>query len=142
VIAANAAFFALFRTGLNQRAEDPSLTWPQVVVGIVLLMYSVYFFDKDRSIALMICLVVLAFGAFRFSTREFLNAAGLVLAGYLVVINLLMWLKPALVNVPLGPFRWLTLALVLPCFAIVGGRLSELRRRLRRSNTELTRRSR
>jgi len=138
VIVANAAFFAIFRSGFNQRAEDPSLTWPQVVVGIVILMYSVYFFDRDRSIALMICLVVLAFGAFRFSTREFLNAAGLVLAGYLLVINLLMWLKPSVVNVPLEAYRWLTLALVLPCFAIVGGRLSELRRRLRRSNTELT----
>jgi diguanylate cyclase (GGDEF)-like protein len=138
VIAANAAFFAIFRSGLNQRSEDPSLTWPQIVVGTVILMYSVYFFDKDRSIALMICLVVLAFGAFRFSTREFLNAAGLVLAGYLVVINVLMWSKPSVVNVPLEAYRWLTLALVLPCFAIVGGRLSDLRRRLRRSNTELT----
>ena len=40
------------------------------------------------------CLVVLAFGMFRFTTREFFAVAGLVLAGYARVINLLMWHKP------------------------------------------------
>ncbi len=49
-----------------------------------------------------------------------------------------MWLKPAVISVPLEAFRWLTLALVLPPFALVGGRLSALRRRLRRINDELT----
>jgi diguanylate cyclase (GGDEF)-like protein len=138
MVAVNVAFYLVFRSGLNQRFADPSLTWAQVVVATLVLMFAVYHFDKERGLALMICLVVLAFGAFRFDTREFFKAAGLVVAGYLVVINLSMWLKPAVIDVPLEAFRWITLALILPPFALVGGRLSHLRRRLRRINDELT----
>src|SRR5512135_2568270 len=116
MIATNAVFFALFATGANQRFPDPSLTWPQVIAGIAIVMYAVYYFDTERGLALMICLVVLPFGAFRFTTRDFLVATGLVLAGYLLVINVMMWAKPASVNVPIEGYRWLTMALVLPCF--------------------------
>jgi diguanylate cyclase (GGDEF)-like protein len=138
MLAANAVFYALFASGLNLRFADPSLTWPQMIVGTAILMYAAYYADTERGLALMICLVVLTFGAFRFTTREFLTASGMVLAAYLLIINVMMWAKPAAVNVPLEAYRWLTLALVLPCFSVVGGRVSELRHRLRRSNEELT----
>ncbi len=138
VVAANAAFFVVFRSGLNQRFQDPSLTWMQVVVATAVIMFAAYHFDKERGVALMMCLVVLTFGVFRFSTRDFLTAAGVVLAGYLGVINLLMWTKPAIVDIPLEAYRWIALAFVLPCFALVGGRISDLRQRLRRSNEELS----
>ncbi len=138
MVAANAVIYGLFRTHLNERFRDPSLTWLQVVVANLILMVAVYHLDQNRSIALMISLVILAFGVFRFTTREFLTAAGVVLASYAMVINLLMWLKPEQVNVPLEAFQWTTLAFVLPCFAAVGGRISELRSRLRRTNDELS----
>ena len=138
MVASNAVTYTLFRSGLNQRFEDPSLTWLQMVMATVVLMFAVYHLDQDRSTALMICLVILAFGVFRFTTREFVTAAGFMLAAYALVINLLMWNKPQVVNVQLEAFQWLTLAFVLPCFAAVGGRISELRSRLRRTNDELT----
>ncbi len=128
----------LFRTNLNERFKDPSLTWLQTVAATVVLMYIVYHADLDRGLALMMCLLVLAFGAFRFTTREFLNAAGIVIAAYALVINLLMWLKPEVVHVQKEAFQWTLLVLVLPCFAVVGGRISELRQRLRRTNQELS----
>ena len=131
MIATNAALYALFHTGMNERFRDPSLTWLQVLSATAVLMYAVFQFDQERGLALMMCLVVLSFGTFRFSTREFFTAAGIVLAGYALVINLLMWLKPAGLNVWLEAFRWLTLAFVLPCFALVGGRISDLRQRVR-----------
>jgi diguanylate cyclase (GGDEF)-like protein len=138
MLAVNFVFYLLFTSGLNERFRDPSLTWAQVVIGIVILMYTVYHFDKERGLALMMCLVVLSFGTFRFSTREFVTAAGIVLAAYAGVINLLMWMKPSVVNIPLEAFHWITLAFVLPCFAVVSGRISELRQRLRRTNDELS----
>jgi diguanylate cyclase (GGDEF)-like protein len=67
-----------------------------------------------------------------------MTAAGVVLGAYAGVINLLMWRKPDTVDVWLEAFHWIALALVLPCFALVGGRLSELRQRVRRSNEELS----
>src|SRR5882672_10082478 len=119
----NAAVYAALRTRANERFQDPSLTWAQVLAGTAILMYVVYHFDHDRGLALMCSLLVLAFGAFRFNTREFLTAAGIVLAGYAAVINLLFWLKPEVVNVWLEAFQWITLAFVLPCFAVIGGRV-------------------
>jgi predicted signal transduction protein with EAL and GGDEF domain len=138
IVAVNAAFFAVFQSGLNERFPDPSLTWAQTLAAIAVLMLAVFHFDQQRGLTLMMGLVVLSFGTFRFSMREFMTAAGVMLAGYAGVINLLMWWKPATVDVWVEAFQWITLALVLPCFAFVCGRLSELRQRVRRTNDELT----
>jgi diguanylate cyclase (GGDEF)-like protein len=136
-IGVNLALYWVFASGANERFDDPSLTGLQIALATLVVMYAAYHFDSQRSLPLMILLVVLSFGAFRFSTREFLVAAGLQLAAYAAVINILMWTKPDAVNVLLEFFQWITLACVLPCFAMVGGRLSELRKRVRRTNDEL-----
>jgi len=138
MLVVNGGVFALIRSGLNERFADPSLTWFQVISALTVILFITYHSDHDRALPLMVSLLVLSFGAFRFTTREFLLASGFVLAGYAGVINLLFWRKPDLVNVYLEGFTWLTMAAVLPCFAFVGGRLSELRRRLQRTNEELS----
>jgi diguanylate cyclase (GGDEF)-like protein len=137
IAAVNGLLYLAFRTRANERFADPSLTWPQVLLGNMVLMYVVYHFDHDRGLALMMCLVILAFATFKFNTRQFFLASGCILASYSAVINLLMWLKPEAIDVWQEAFQWIALALVLPCFAVVGGRLSELRQRLRRTNHEL-----
>jgi len=137
-LAANAVVFALIKSGVNERFADPSLTWVQILLAGTIVMFAAYHFDAQRSLPLMILLVILSFGTFRFSTREFHVAAGVLLAGYAAVINLLMWQKPWAVNVWLDAFHWITLAFVLPVFAMVGGRLSDMRQRVRRTNEELT----
>ena len=142
MLAVNGVVYFLYRTGRNERFADPSLTWLQVTAGLLVILFVTYHFDRDRGLALMPSLLVLSFGAFRFNTREFLRAAGLVLAGYALVINLLFWHKPQVVDVYLEAFQWLTLAFVLPCFAVVGGRLSELRQRLGAPTRSSPRRSR
>jgi diguanylate cyclase (GGDEF)-like protein len=138
MVAVNAMVYLALRLGLNERCGDPSLTWMQIAAGVGVLMFVTYHFDRDRGLALMLSMLILSFGAFRFNTREFLRATGLVLAGYAMVINLLFWRKPEVVDVYLEAFQWITLAFVLPCFALVGGHLSELRQRLRRTNDELS----
>jgi diguanylate cyclase (GGDEF)-like protein len=137
-VAVNVVLYAIFRTGYNERFADPSLTWLQIMLAIGVVMYATYHFDSNRGLALMIVLVVLSFGAFRFTTRDFVLASLLTLAAYAAVINLLFWTKPEVVNVWLEAFQWITLAFVLPCFAMVGGRLSEMRARIRRTNDELS----
>jgi diguanylate cyclase (GGDEF)-like protein len=135
--AINAVFFVVFRSGLNQRFGDPSLTWLQIFTANIVLMFGAYSFNQGRAFVLTMCLVVLMFGVFRFTTREFISITLQILAGYALVINLLMYLKPDTVNVYLEWFQWAGLASVLPLFAVVGGRISELRRRLRSSNEDL-----
>ena len=136
--AVNLVLFLAFRLGFNERFADPSLTWVQTLAGIAILMFAVYHFDRDRGTALMVSLIVLTFGIFRFTIRECLLASGVVLAAYAMVVNALMWFKPETVDVKIEAFRWATMALTLPCFAVVCGRISEMRARLHRTNEELT----
>ena len=137
MIAVNLGLYAVFRSGLNRKFSDPSLTWLQVFIGNVVVMYAVYSFDQARAIVLNLSLVVLSFGMFRFTTREFVKTALQILGAYAAVINLLMYFKPETVNVYQEWFQWAGLAAVLPLFAAVGGRISLLRQRLRASNEEL-----
>ncbi|HET7200634.1 MAG TPA: EAL domain-containing protein [Burkholderiales bacterium] len=137
MIAANLLLYAMLRSGLNLKFGDPSLTRLQVLVANALLMFAVYSFDQGRGIVLNLSFVVLTFGVFRFTTREFARTTLQILAGYALVINLLMYLKPETVNVYHEWFQWVGLAAVLPLFAAIGGRISRLRERLRASNEQL-----
>jgi len=133
-----AGLFLVFRTGLNMRFRDPSLIWQQILIANGVLLVAAYCFNQGRAFALIMCLVVLLFGAFRFDTREFVRITLMILAGYALVINLLMYFKPETVNVYVEWFQWAGMAAFLPFFGVVGGRISELRARLRRSNDELS----
>ncbi len=135
--AVNLGLYLAFRTGLNLRFGDPSLTRAQVFLANAVLMFAVYSFDQGRAMVLNLALVILTFGVFRFTTREFVRTALLILAGYAVVINALMYFKPETVNVYHEWFQWAGLAGLLPLFAMIGGRISRLRERLRSSNEEL-----
>ena len=137
MLAVNLGFYLVFRLGLNLKFADPSLTRAQVFLANAILMFAVYSFDQGRGMVLNLSLVVLTFGVFRFTTREFVWTAMLILAGYALVINLLMYLKPETVNVYHEWFQWAGLAGLLPLFALIGGRISRLRERLRSSNEEL-----
>jgi diguanylate cyclase (GGDEF)-like protein len=66
-----------------------------------------------------------------------MTAALIVLTGYAQVIALLLAFKPQTVDLPIELFRWAVLAGVLPCFSVAGGKISELRRSLRRSTEDL-----
>ena len=133
----NASLYLVFRLGANLRFRDPSLTGLQTLIANTVLMFAVYSFNQGRAFPLMMVLVVLTFGVFQFNTREFITISLHILAGYGFVINALMVLKPETVNVYLEWFQWAGLASVLPLFAVVGGRISALRQRLRKSNEEL-----
>jgi diguanylate cyclase (GGDEF)-like protein len=137
MVAVNLGFYVVFRSGLNMKFADPSLTRAQVLTAVTVLMFAVYSFDEGRAMVLNLALVVLTFGVFRFTTREFVRTALWILAGYALVINLLMYFKPATVNVYHEWFQWAGLAGLLPLFAMIGGRISRLRERLRKSNEEL-----
>src|SRR5262245_40989325 len=137
MLATNLGMYLAFRTGLNLKYADPSLTRAQVFLANAVLMFVVYSFDQGRAMVLNLALVILTFGVFRFSTREFVRTALLILVGYAAVINLLMWFKPETVNVHHEWFQWAGLAGLLPLFAMIGGRISRLRESLRASNEEL-----
>jgi diguanylate cyclase (GGDEF)-like protein len=137
-LAANAVLYALFRSGFNLRFADPSLTKPQVYIGITLLMLGLYSIDVGRGISLGLCFFAFLFGIFRLSTRELMTVTLYTLAAYALVINLLMhWRPESVQNVQQEWFNWALLALTLPWFSVIGGRIRALRDRLRERKQEL-----
>ena len=138
IIVVNVAFYTTFKLRLNERASDSSLTLFQTLAAIAVIMFVAYQFERDRSLILVWCLVVMLFGLFRFKPREFLTTTLFMLAGYALVINLLMNFKPEKVEVLLEWYQWAWLALLLPSFALIGARISAMRARILRANEELT----
>ena len=69
VIAVNGSIYVLFRTRQNLRFADPSLTWLQIVLATATVMGGAFVLDQDRSVALILCPVLLMYGVFRFTTR-------------------------------------------------------------------------
>jgi diguanylate cyclase (GGDEF)-like protein len=133
----NAAVFWSMRSGLSARFRDPSLTLPQIVAASFVLVQAAYFANELRPLYLLMYLVIFLFGVFRLTTRQFAFASLSGLALYAGEIALLRLNHPQRINLVQEIFQWVVVATILPWFAIVGGQISSLRRRLRQANQEL-----
>ena len=138
IVTVNLVFYVAFKFELNKRATDSSLMLAQTLAAITVIMFIAYHFERDRSLALAWCLVVMLFGVFRFKPRDFAMTTLFMLAGYALVINLLMYFRPQQVDVLIEWYQWAWLALLLPAFAWIGARISAMRARILRANEELT----
>ena len=134
----NLALYVVIRSGFNLRFDDPSLTQIQIVAAMSVLMYIVYHMDSGRDVALFACFIVFLFGIFRLSVRESTVLVLYTLAAYALVIDLLMHFRPeAIRDVHAEWMSWLGLAGFLPCYIIIGGQISGLRRKMRESARQL-----
>lgn len=139
MVLANLALYAAFRSGLNLRFADPSLTQLQMFVALTVQMYIIYHMETGRGLALTFSFIVFLFGVYRLSRREFVTLILYTIAAYGLVVNLIMHLRPeAIASVYLEWFSWLLLAFVLPWFGMMGGQIHELRERLRARHADLT----
>ena len=129
----NIAFYTLFRTGLNLRFKEPSLTAPQIVVATLVIMYIVYLAEQVRPLILMFYLILFLFGLLRLTTRQLLGIGGFAMATYAGVIFLVIRLKGEQVNLRMEVLYGLVLSLGLVWFALVGGYISKIRDKLRHS---------
>ena len=126
-------FYIVFRSGLNLRLPDPSLTEPQMVTAILVVLYAMYAANSGRGAFLILLLMAYLFGVLHLKTKVLLLYALFILAAYGVVIVLLRQFKPETLDVRLEFFQWLALAITLPWFALMGGYISGLRAELRKS---------
>jgi len=134
--AINLAVYAAIRSGFNLRFADPSLTRVQMMAAITVLMFVAYNMRDGRNIVVFACFIVLLFGVFRLSAREFVLVVLYALAAYALVIDLLMYLRPEFIRSAVHEWMsWLLFAAFVPWFAVVGGNISTLRRQLRESDS-------
>jgi diguanylate cyclase (GGDEF)-like protein len=132
------AFYTLFRTRVNLRAADQSLTAPQILSSIVVTLYAMYYTtNAARTVLSMVFIMAFFFGVFRLNTRQFAMIAVITLAGYVVLIGMLLRYRPETIDVNLEFMRCAATGVVLFWFSMVGGYVGRLRKRLAISKTRL-----
>ena len=132
-------FFAIFRSGLNLRFRDPSLTLPQVLAATLVILYALSRSEEGHGILALIYMVPFLFGVFRLSTRQLLGVTAFVAVSYALIIGI-QWGSE--IDTDLSAFHrkvlnWIVLTSVLTFFSIMGGYISFLRRNLTVSKERL-----
>ncbi len=133
----NLGFYLLIRTGLNKKFADPSLTFPQMIVGATGAMLAIYFTDRIREVMLLIYFVTVLFGVFRFNLRQYIAFTLFSVGGYGLVILLLYKNHPEAINLQIELLQFIVFAVVLTWFSVVGSYISSLRNRISATNREL-----
>lgn len=137
VPAINIILYIIFRTGLNMKFRDPSLTIIQMCAAILVTMYGMYFANESRGVLLLVYILILIFGIYKLNTRSFLYVSAFTLVTYGIDIALLNYFRSDTVNLNIEYLQFLVLSMVLVAFSIIGGHISLLRRNLRISRAEL-----
>ncbi|PKN81915.1 MAG: hypothetical protein CVU51_13760 [Deltaproteobacteria bacterium HGW-Deltaproteobacteria-1] len=135
--AINIILYITFRTGLNLKFADPSLTIIQMCAAIFVTMFGMYFANESRGVLLMVYILILIFGIYKLNTRSFLYVSVFTLVTYGIDIAILRHFRAENVNLNIEYLQWLVLSLVLIAFSIIGGHISSLRKNLRISQSEL-----
>ena len=129
-------FFSLFRTGLNLRFSDASLTTEQIAASILFLAYIMYYAPALRNSLSLFYMVAMLFGVLRLETRRLLGLALLALAAHSAMLLLAALNEPG-IDLTAAMIQLAVLFMVLPWFAFMGGYVNSLRHRLSDSNRQL-----
>jgi len=133
----NLVFFWMIRSGFNLRFKDPSLTLTQILWSISWVMVLTYFLDDARPAALMLCLLVINFGAFRLNLAQLAGVSCVAIGGYLVVIYFLSRNHPGIFDLQMELFILSGFAAALLGSTFVGHEMFMLRSALRDRNRKL-----
>lgn len=127
VMLTNTGLYFVFRTGLNKRFKDPSLTMIQMIIGTFWIMICLYGGGEIRSSMLMLYIVVLVFGVFRLRFLQFLIISCFALVNYSIVVYMIYTFHPEEIKLKVELINILFLATVLPWFSLVGSYITNLR---------------
>jgi diguanylate cyclase (GGDEF)-like protein len=136
MLALLALFYAVFRSGLNLRFADPSLTAEQIGAAVLYLAWIMYLAPGARDSLSLFYMVALLFGVLRFDTRRLMALAAVALAAHSTVVVFSFLRDPAM-DLKVAYVQLAVLFVVLPWFAVMGGYVNSLRHRLSDSNREL-----
>ena len=130
-------FYISFRTKLNLKFRDPSLTGAQMLASSLTMVYVMHNAGSARGIFLIVILMIFMFGVFRLSAREFLQIALIVLIAYVTVVWPVVAHATNSSDANLAILYGIVLLVVLPWFAMMGAYIGRLRHQLSKSIVEL-----
>ncbi|MEK1906920.1 MAG: GGDEF domain-containing protein [Pseudomonas sp.] len=133
----NLCFYLLFRFNLNLRFKDPSLTIAQMLAAIAMVLFTQVYAGQGRGAYLVVLLIIMVFGTFKLHTRQLLALSLLTIGAYAATLPLIRWLEGERFNLAVEMILWCSFSAFLPFISILGGNISELRKKLMASNAQL-----
>lgn len=132
-----AAFYCIFRFGLNLRLPDPSLTAWQFLASVFTMLYIVYRAPETRLAFTCFFFVALMFCMLRHSGRKVAVLGAITLLGF----ELAVWLRYLNTDdaemLRSDVLQTVVMAVTLPWFLFVAGHVRRLQRGLSEINTKL-----
>jgi diguanylate cyclase len=130
-------FYGLFKSGLNNRFNDPSLMFPQLLAALFVMLTMAYL-ERTTQIALVpFVLIAFSFGIFRLSTLALILLSLACLGIYLGVILLRGHEDGYTLGFRADMMQWFVLALTLPGLIAVGKQIQNLRQLLKATRYQL-----
>lgn len=130
-------FYSVFRLGLNTHFYEPSLTLPQLVTSL-LIMLVVAYIERATQIALApFILIAFSFGIFRLSTASLVLLSIGCVSTYFGIITMRGYAEGYSDAFRADLVQWFVLALTLPGMILVGKQIQSLRQLLRATRYQL-----
>jgi predicted signal transduction protein with EAL and GGDEF domain len=132
-----AGFSAVFRSGLNLRFRDPSLTGGQLLTSVVTMLYVVYRAPDTRLAFASFFFVALMFGMLRHTAHKLAVLGGLSLFAFALVIGLRYVNHHDTDVVRRDVLQLVVIASTLPWFLFIGSHVKRLQRGLDEASVKL-----
>ena len=134
---ANLGFYLLFRGGYNLRFRDPSLTRAQMIAAITMVLFTQCYAGEARGAYLVVLLIIMVFGCFKLHTRELLVLSLATIGAYGLTLPLIRHIEGEQFNMAVEMVLWCSFSAFLPFISVLGGSISNLRKKLMASNAQL-----
>jgi diguanylate cyclase (GGDEF)-like protein len=129
--------YAIFAGGLNQRATEKNLTASIAVSALVLMLWTVYAAPASRVIFTPFAFIVVAYGMYRLTQKTMLLLSAGTLVGYGGVIGLHYARQMAPEDLQSSLLHWLVMAVTLPGFVVLTGRVRRLHSALHKAGVKI-----
>src|SRR5690606_38180223 len=133
----NLGFLLAIRSGYNLRFKDPSLTLAQMIAAIALVQFTQIYGGPVRAGYLVVLLIIIVFGCLRLRPRQLLWVGVLTALIYGLTLPVSRMLEGDRFNVAVEVVLWCCFLIYLPCVAVIGGHISQLRKQVVHSNAQL-----
>ncbi|HYR25820.1 MAG TPA: GGDEF domain-containing protein, partial [Aquabacterium sp.] len=130
-------WYALLRSGLNQRFADPALTLPQVMTALTIIVWAYSVTGRIHGSLMMLLALVQVFGIFNMSLRDSRIAGGYTLALMGVVMLYKTLTDPVNYPYQVELAHFILIAAILPTISSLAAQLSGMRARLQSQKNEL-----
>ncbi|MBK7051196.1 MAG: GGDEF domain-containing protein [Rhodoferax sp.] len=131
-------FYAVLRSGLNLRFDDPSLTLPQVLVAQTLVASSYAVAKEAHGGALMLVALVLVFGIFSMNSRRANISGAYAVLSMGAVMFYKAWTEPLVYPAKIEWGYFVLVLTIVPTITTLASLLTKMRQRFKSQKAELS----